>query len=283
MGSKRKVWLESPTQESYLFKNVRQDSIGSVYGDDWAEKLAAELAGLLGVPAAAVDLAHRDGNPGVICRRLNDPGVVELVHGNELLGGRESGYDMDLKREHPQYTVDLVYGCIRETAAPAGFPQVQSLTGFDVWAGYLVFDAWIANTDRHHENWGVLVHRLDGSRRLAPSFDHGSSLGFNESPSRMATKALDARDLERWCSRGRSGHFAGRPNLVDVAAAALDLAGHDAWLHWMAQLRQLRREDWTTVIGRVPAARMSEDARTFVSSVLDVNRRRLLDVCDRAA
>jgi hypothetical protein len=70
---------------------------------------------------------------------------------------------------------------------------------------------------------------------------------------------------------------------VDVAAAALDLAGHDAWLHWMAQLRQLRREDWTTVIGRVPAARMSEDARTFVSSVLDVNRRRLLDVCDRAA
>ena len=56
MGSKRKVWLESPTQESYLFKNVRQDSIGSVYGDDWAEKLAAELAGLLGVPAAAVDL-----------------------------------------------------------------------------------------------------------------------------------------------------------------------------------------------------------------------------------
>lgn len=123
MGSKRKVWLESPTQESYLFKNVRQDSIGSVYGDDWAEKLAAELAGLLSVPAAAVDLAHRDGNPGVICRRVNDPGVVELVH------------------------------------------------------------------------------RRDGSRRLAPSFDHGSSLGFNESPSRMATKALEARDLERWCSR----------------------------------------------------------------------------------
>ena len=183
MGSKRKVWLESPDNASYLFKYVRQDAVGSVYGDDWAEKLAAELARLLGLPAATVDLASRGGDPGVVCRRVNDPAVLELAHGNELLGARESGYDMTLKREHPRYTVPVVQGCIRDAGAPAGYAELRDLTAFDVWAGYLVFDAWIANTDRHHENWGVLVDRQDGSRRLAPSFDHGSSLGFNQSPS----------------------------------------------------------------------------------------------------
>jgi len=77
MGSKRKVWLAGPDQDPYLFKYVRQDSIGGIYGDDWAEKLAAELAKLLGVPAAAVDLAERNGSAGIICRRVNDPGLVE--------------------------------------------------------------------------------------------------------------------------------------------------------------------------------------------------------------
>lgn len=35
----------------------------------------------------------------------------------------------------------------------------------------LVFDYLIANTDRHHRNFGILVHR-DGSREMAPLFDH---------------------------------------------------------------------------------------------------------------
>jgi len=42
-----------------------------------------------------------------------------------------------------------------------------------------VLDAVIGNTDRHHENWGILLRRT--KRRwmgmLAPTFDHASSLG----------------------------------------------------------------------------------------------------------
>ncbi|HEV7655423.1 MAG TPA: HipA domain-containing protein [Mycobacteriales bacterium] len=283
MGSKRKVWLESPTETSHLFKYLRQDSARGVYGDDWAEKLAAELARLLGIPAASVELADRSGSPGVICRRVNDPGVVELVHGNELLGARQSGYDKELKREHPLYTVTAVAGCLRDAGAPAGHPEVGALSGFDVWAGYLLFDAWIANTDRHHENWGVLIDRRDGRTRLAPSFDHGSSLGFNHAASVNSGQLAGMDAVERWCRKGRSSHFAGRPRLVDVAAEALDLAGHDAWLYWMSRLRQLRPESWNGIIEQVPSVRMSEATRTFVGRVLDVNRRRLLDVCDRAA
>lgn len=283
MGSKRKVWLESPERCSYLFKYVRGDKQGRrTYGDDWAEKLAAELAGLFGIPAAAVELAELQGAHGVICRRINDPGVVELAHGNELLGAWATGYDKDRKREHPLYTVDAVRGCLGDTGSPVDSPEPDVLGGFGVWAGYLVFDAWIANTDRHHENWGVLIDRRDGNTRLAPSFDHGTSLGFNASDPRIEAMLRDQQALDRWCRKGRSSHFAGKPMLVDVAVDALRLAGTPARDHWVTRLRGLRTEDWETVIDRVPLPRMSEQARTFVGTVLETNRRRLLDVCDRA-
>ena len=46
-------------------------------------------------------------------------------------------------------------------------------------ADYMVLDALIGNTDRHHENWGILRTRVDGQweDKVAPSFDHASLLG----------------------------------------------------------------------------------------------------------
>jgi hypothetical protein len=52
-----------------------------------------------------------------------------------------------------------------------------------VWLfpGYLMLDALIGNTDRHHENWGARVLAgLGNGRRmavLAPTYDHASSEG----------------------------------------------------------------------------------------------------------
>ncbi len=278
MGSKAKVWLDGPDGGLHLFKYVWHDGVGKVYGDDWAEKLAAELAGRLGVPAAEVDLARRGGEFGVICRRMNDPTVKELVHGNELLADSAAGYDPELKREHPLYTVDAVRACLAGADAPAGHAGLQDLDGFQVWSGYLLLDAWIANTDRRHENWGVLVDRRSGARRLAPSFDHGSSLGFNVPPTQMVDLLRDPVSLERWCGRGRSKHFAGRPALVQVAHEALHRAGAQARRLWLSRLDGLDGDQWDGIIERVPGDRMSEDARIFVGRVLEVNRRRLLDV-----
>ena len=43
------------------------------------------------------------------------------------------------------------------------------VSALDVFVGYLLLDAWIGNTDRHHENWGfVLVGEANERGRLAP-------------------------------------------------------------------------------------------------------------------
>ena len=48
--------------------------------------------------------------------------------------------------------------------------------GFDMFVGYLMLDALIGNTDRHHENWGIMTGR-GRPQVLAPTYDHASSLG----------------------------------------------------------------------------------------------------------
>jgi len=74
--------------------------------------------------------------------------------------------------------------------------------------GYLMLDTLIGNQDRHDENWGFVLC-LDRSRRvtLAPTFDHASSLGRNESE-KNRMRRLETKDrgdsVEAYAARTRS-------------------------------------------------------------------------------
>jgi hypothetical protein len=277
MGSKEKFWLDAPDGTVWLFKLLRTDRAGNVYGDDWAEVVGAAMASLLGIPTAQVRFAFRGDSRGIASLRMHDTDVEDLVHGNEMLAGVDSGYDKAKRRENPEYSVARVRDSLRGVGLPPGWTGPLDFDGFDVWAGYLVLDAWIANQDRHHENWGTLVNRTDGMRVLAPSFDHGSSLGFNVFPDQAAALVAQPDRLQAWVRRARSGHFAGRPGLAELAREAMAAAGPTAQAYWLEQLRPIHRGSWRSVIDEVPAERMSEASRTFTCQVLETNRRRLLD------
>ena len=49
------------------------------------------------------------------------------------------------------------------------------------WAKIFIFDAIIGNTDRHHDNWGLVFDVVNGDVvrvSLSPAFDNGTSLGY---------------------------------------------------------------------------------------------------------
>lgn len=73
-----------------------------------AEKLAAELAALLGIATPPVELATRRNERGVICRRMNDPELTQLVHGNELLARIDPAYADSPLRNNPHYSIGAV-------------------------------------------------------------------------------------------------------------------------------------------------------------------------------
>jgi len=76
LGTKRKFWFND---KRLLFKQGRPGT-----GENWAEKVACELCGLLQLPHAHYDLAVWRGQPGVVTTSFLPP-QWRLVHGNELL------------------------------------------------------------------------------------------------------------------------------------------------------------------------------------------------------
>ncbi|MEG3898961.1 MULTISPECIES: hypothetical protein [unclassified Microcoleus] len=67
-----------------------------------------------------------------------------------------------------------------------------------------MLDAWIGNTDRHHENWGFVEVRASKTPQviahLAPTYDYASSLGREHSkrlerPGDSAMAAYAAKGL----------------------------------------------------------------------------------------
>jgi|ERR1700761_1166863 len=82
-----------------------------------------------------------------------------------------------------------------------------------------------------------------------------------------------------WCGKGTAWRFDyGRSTtLVELAAKALQLASPDARCYWLEQLRKVSEDTVRNVVARVP--RMSDSARMFAETILDVNRRRVLNGC----
>lgn len=218
IGARDKVWLrqaDASLGASWLFKRGRNSGLPELGADLWAELLAAVAARLMQVPAPEVRLADLRGVRGAISRRIDLP----MAHGNELLATDISGYERNARGPVAGYDLGSI------EAVLLGFTgSEEGLSAFESFAGYLVFDALIANTDRHHENWAV----ISAIRALAPSYDHGASLGFNVPPSRRA-------DVANTAARARSRHFAGKPTLVELAAQALDRVKPEVRALWLGR------------------------------------------------
>jgi hypothetical protein len=74
LGSKPKFWFKSDG-ENWLFKEARANT-----GEDWAEKVASEIALLLGLPTHHTKLAIWEGKRGCAVKSFLGPDQA-LVHG----------------------------------------------------------------------------------------------------------------------------------------------------------------------------------------------------------
>lgn len=82
-GSDEKMWLDSTSSRRALFKPNRAHQ-NREQGEDWAEKLVAEIARLMGIPAALIDLANRSAMRGCVSYNVT-PAHFELQPGAALI------------------------------------------------------------------------------------------------------------------------------------------------------------------------------------------------------
>lgn len=276
MGSKPKFWFRRG-DERWLFKEARERT-----GEDWAEKLASEIAKLLGLTTHHSELAEASGKRGVAVKSFLKPGQA-LIHGNELLGGLISGYDKHKQRGQSDHTVDNIIHVV-ERLFPSGRSRNLAATHL---IGYFFLDALVGNTDRHHENWGIVLTLRPGPERsvmgvkLAPTFDHASSLGRELTDAARERHLLD-HSIERYMMRGRGGiHLNGNSR---HGPSPIRLAEHlfskfaTLSIPWRERLHTLTESDLTDLVWRVPDERMSNMAREFTSTFLRISRKRLLSL-----
>ncbi|MCI0744970.1 MAG: hypothetical protein L0Y58_06150 [Verrucomicrobia subdivision 3 bacterium] len=286
LGTKRKFWFTADSQR-YLFKAEERGT-----GEDWAEKVVCEVARLLGIPHVEYELAHEfEGQtpiqPGVICPSFA-PRPLALVLGNQLLLRRDPAYPAEAEKKYGirEYTVDAVAEVVMNLNPPS--PEWMRCipagvnTALGVFIGYMMLDAWVANQDRHHQNWGAIQEA--GVLRLSPTYDHGASLARNltdeERKSRLETRDRN-RTVEYFAGRARSGFYASPRD--GKTMLALDVFGNFAQRDpsaariWLGKLGEIRQNAVKAVLAEVPPQRMSPVTTEFTLELLMINQRRLLE------
>lgn len=192
-------------QHRYQFKQSRV-----IYPEQfWAEIVAYHVGMLTGVavPPAYPAWDSRTGTCAALIEWFyGHPGrpLRGFLSGGLFMKTMIKDYDFERGRQHNFETIE---GLCEVLARPdQRSPILLDADWACEWAVMLTFDALIGNTDRHHENWGLLHQRTSNlpspNTRLAPAFDNGTSLG-HEFSARQFAKFDDPAFLQRYIDRGR--------------------------------------------------------------------------------
>lgn len=264
MGTKEKFWYLDPRSGArWLFKIPRSGT-----GEHWAEKISSELADLLGIDHARTELATYQGNCGSVSASFVSASQ-QLTHGNESLARTVKGYDGKKKFKQTDHTLGNIWRVVEsafESAEQARQAKVRV-------AENLVLDALVGNTDRHHENWGLL--KTESNDRfeevVAPSFDHASALGRELLDSRRAS-LLARGSVGRYVEKGRGAvYWAGD---VSCALSPLELVRRTASVYpdvlqpVLGRVKSLHDATVADLVERIPRDWMSRPARDFTIALL---------------
>ncbi|OPY65910.1 MAG: hypothetical protein A4E63_02769 [Syntrophorhabdus sp. PtaU1.Bin050] len=161
-------------------------------------------------------------------------------------------------------------------------PIVGIETAMDVFTGYLMLDAWIANQDRHHENWGLILTG-DSSIHLTPTYDHASSMGRNETDSTRRNKLSsddDKRGMDAYVKRALSAFY--ESSSIEKRLTTIDAFAYAARRFpratkvWLEHLGGVSKESLESIFRQLPNNEITETAILFAQKILCLNRERLL-------
>ncbi|RVH27880.1 HipA domain-containing protein [Sinorhizobium meliloti] len=285
VGSKPKKMVVAPSDtdlpfiipdHSYLFKSA----LGWREQQIWSEVIAYRIGKLVDLPIPPSFIAYDSttGETGVLVEFFfgypGEESPARLVHGVDAIASIFRS--QEIGKPHT----------VQSNAKVTRIMLGQSF-GMDWWSSAYAFDALIANTDRHTENWGFLVRRTSAGEttyEIAPLYDNGTSLGF-QLPEAQLRQRSTTKALAQFNQAGRHqcgwdiqndqpmGHFELCEKLLDSYPGSAKIIekviGFD-----MGDADDILRQCTTY---SVPVAFTAERAE-FMSALLQSRRERLLSL-----
>ncbi|MCC5803558.1 HipA domain-containing protein [Rossellomorea vietnamensis] len=182
-GTREKFWVVDPkSNNKFLFKLPKEGT-----GEIWAEKVAAEVGAQLNLDTMDVNIASYNGRKGLLLKNFIKYGEEEFFDGGDLLKTVIEDFDVYNLED---YNIENIMSSLEPFNLEGDMIKV------------ILFDALIANQDRHCENWGVI--QKEGEVSFAPIFDNGASLGYNNSEYRINLMFEDRMMFEAFTNKSKT-------------------------------------------------------------------------------
>lgn len=171
-GRSEKIWLQSPEGRIGLFKYPKVDpDTKDITYEHVSEHLAYLIAQKIGVETATVDIGIYDNRYGCMSYLLNNEDEA-IIEGANFIIGKHPEYDLNLMRDvatGKYYCMDYLFEITDNSAMRYK------------WIQMMLFDFLIGNSDRHQNNWAIILKYADRSKsqllgKACPLYDNGSSL-----------------------------------------------------------------------------------------------------------
>lgn len=264
-GTRTKYWLLEPDTDfehasKYLFKVPTEGT-----GGHWAEYVASKVGKRLGFNTTEVELAVNKGFVGTISKNFREKNE-ELYEGGDLFLSRFVDFD---RHSLNYYELPHILELLSAYHLDRDFVALP------------VFDALIANNDRHCDNWGILTGPKIA--QMAPIYDNGSSLGFNEVEDKKKKMLTDERMMNGFCNRGKSciglpnrkkpKHFELLSFLNNCLPQELEINMH--------RLNKLNEEMIVTTVKDIPTGIMSDLDKEWIIRLLMYRKEWLMNWYER--
>jgi hypothetical protein len=165
-----------------------------------------------------------------------------------------------------------------------------SLQGDD-WLGileYFVFDCWIGNTDRHHENWGIIqvTHKNKNPYfYLAPSYDHGAAMAATRLPE-FKIELIKSESMKKFYRKGKSAVYNDSGRILPfhelaLACFEMEISQTKKCIKCSNYISKIEKfgENWVKMIlDRFPKSVLTSLDRDFICDYTGISKNELIKI-----
>jgi hypothetical protein len=267
-GYSESYWFVNPeSRRKALFKLPRYNEYYNIYyGEHWAEKIISEIGKRLNLSMPDVELAEYNSKKG--CLSFNFLKRREtLKEGVEILNVEVT------KNKRDEYTLKNILESINEYNIKKDFIRL------------LLFDAFVGQSDRHEENWGIISSQSKAAKEyyLAPIYDNASALGRNLIPKKIEKMLIDRNYFNHYikdCQSSIKLAINSNPSQIDMLYYLYNNY-ENIYKDFLFELNQIDNKVFSEIIERIPNGFMAEIYKIIALKILIKRKEIFINIAEK--